>query len=59
VIIIDHGGGWATLITEVRPLLRVGDRVARGQGVGRALGPVTAELFRDGRAEPAALIARS
>jgi septal ring factor EnvC (AmiA/AmiB activator) len=59
VIIIDHGGGWASLLTEVRPNVRVGERVARGQGIGRALAPVTVELFRGGRAEPAALIARS
>jgi septal ring factor EnvC (AmiA/AmiB activator) len=59
VIIIDHGGGWATLLTAVRPSVRVGDRVERGQAIGRALAPVTAELFRGGKAEPAALIARS
>jgi septal ring factor EnvC (AmiA/AmiB activator) len=59
VIIIDHGGGWATLLTEVRPSVRVGERVVRGQGIGRALAPVTAELFKGGRAEPAALLARS
>ncbi|GAA3996546.1 murein hydrolase activator EnvC family protein [Sphingomonas humi] len=58
VIIIDHGGGWASLLTGVRPSVRVGESVSRGQGIGRALGPVTAELFRGGRAEPAALIAR-
>jgi septal ring factor EnvC (AmiA/AmiB activator) len=58
VVIIDHGGGWATLLTEVRPSVRVGERVTRGQAIGRALDPVTAELFRGGRAEPAALLAR-
>jgi septal ring factor EnvC (AmiA/AmiB activator) len=59
VVIVDHGGGWATLLTGVRPSVEVGARVAPGQGVGRALGPVTAELFRDGNAEPAALFASS
>ncbi|GAA4034204.1 hypothetical protein GCM10022281_12890 [Sphingomonas rosea] len=59
LVIIDHGGGWVTLLGNVRPSLRVGDRIAAGDPVGRALGPVTAELFRDGKAEPAALIARS
>ncbi len=53
VVIIDHGGGWASLLTGVRPDVRVGERVARGQGLGRALGPVTAELFHGGKAEPA------
>ncbi len=59
VVIVDHGKGWATLLTGVRPAVRVGDRVTGGDGLGRALGPVTAELFRDGKAEPAALFARS
>lgn len=59
VVIVDHGKGWATLLTGVRPAVRVGDRVTGGEGLGRALGPVTAELFRDGKAEPAALFARS
>ncbi|WP_426265694.1 murein hydrolase activator EnvC family protein [Sphingomonas sp. LHG3443-2] len=59
VVIVDHGRGWATLLTGVRPSVRVGERVAAKEGLGRALGPVTAELFRDGKAEPAALFARS
>lgn len=59
IVIIDHGKGWLTLLSEVRPGVRVGDSVAGGEPIGRALGPVTAELFRDGTAEPAALIARS
>lgn len=59
VVIIDHGDGWASLLTGVRPTVQAGERVARGQALGRALGPVSAELFRDGKAEPASLIARS
>lgn len=59
IVILDHGGGWMTLLSEVRPSVKVGDPVERGSPIGRALGPVTAELFRDGKAEPAALIARS
>lgn len=59
VVIIDHGNDWATLLTEVRASVRVGDRVSAGQGIGRALAPVTAELFHRGRAQPAALIAAS
>lgn len=59
LVILDHGQGWMTLLGEVRPSVKVGQRVERGELVGRALGPVTAELFRDGKAEPAALIARS
>ncbi|MFC7536484.1 murein hydrolase activator EnvC family protein [Sphingomonas sp. GCM10030256] len=59
VVIIDHGSGWMTLLTEVRTSLRSGDRVVRGDALGRALGDVTVELSRNGRPEPAALIARS
>lgn len=59
VIIIDHGRGWMTLLSEVRPSAKVGEQVAAGGPIGRALGDVTAELFRRGTAEPAALIARS
>jgi septal ring factor EnvC (AmiA/AmiB activator) len=59
VVILDHGDGWKTLLSEVRSSVRVGERVGPGARVGRALGPVTAELFFEGKAEPAALIARS
>ena len=59
VIIVDHGKGWATLLTNVRPAVRAGDRIEGGERIGRALGPVTAELFREGKPEPAALFARS
>jgi septal ring factor EnvC (AmiA/AmiB activator) len=59
MVIVDHGGGWMTLLSDVRPKVKVGEQVERGSAIGRALGPVTAELFRNGAAEPAALIARS
>ena len=59
VLIIDHGRGWMTLMTDVRPTLTVGTQVQAGDPVGRALGPVTVELTRNGTPVPAALIARS
>nr|WP_294167736.1 peptidoglycan DD-metalloendopeptidase family protein [uncultured Sphingomonas sp.] len=59
IVIIDHGRGWMTLLTEVHTGLAVGARVERGAPLGRALGPVTAELTRDGQPQPAALIAGS
>ncbi|GAA4023529.1 peptidoglycan DD-metalloendopeptidase family protein [Sphingomonas swuensis] len=59
VLIIDHGGGRMTLLSGLRPTRRVGERVAPGERVGSALGDLTAELFRGGTVEPAALIARS
>ena len=59
IVIIDHGSGWMTLLTEVRTPLVVGATVAAGDPLGRALGPVTVELRRDGAPQPAALIAGS
>lgn len=59
VVIIDHGGGWMTLITGVRTDLRKGDRVRLAGPLGRALGPVTVELSINGTAVSAALIAGS
>lgn len=59
VVIVDHGGGWMTLMTEVRTRLPVGSRVRAGDPLGAALGPVTVELTLEGRPQPAALIAGS
>jgi septal ring factor EnvC (AmiA/AmiB activator) len=59
VVIVDHGGGWMTLLSDLRPAVAVGEQVGRGTAIGRALGPVSVELFQGGRAEAAALIARS
>ena len=59
VVIIDHGDGWMTLMTDVRPTLAVGTRVEGGAPVGRVLGPVNVELTHHGAPQPAALIARS
>ncbi|MFL6863017.1 MAG: murein hydrolase activator EnvC family protein [Allosphingosinicella sp.] len=48
VIIIDHGGGWTSTITNLAALaVKLGDRVARGAALGRtAAGPVSVELRR-------------
>jgi len=59
VLIIDHGGGWMSLIVNVGSTLRAGDRVALGQPVGRALGPLQVELSQNGRRISPALIAGS
>ncbi|MEQ1510178.1 MAG: peptidoglycan DD-metalloendopeptidase family protein [Sphingopyxis sp.] len=53
IIIIDHGGGWTSLITNlVAVSARVGDVVAQGSPIGRA-GPgrprITVELRRGGQ----------
>jgi septal ring factor EnvC (AmiA/AmiB activator) len=59
VLIIDHGGGWASLIVNIGTTLRPGDRVALGQGIGRALGPLQVELSQNGRRISPAIIAGS
>lgn len=53
VVIIDHGQGWTSLVSGLGALsVRVGDRVAQGQPIGRAPGGdaprVTVELRRQG-----------
>jgi septal ring factor EnvC (AmiA/AmiB activator) len=59
VLIIDHGGGWLSLIVNVGSPLHAGDRVALGQDIGRALGPLQVELSQNGRRISPALIAGS
>ncbi len=59
VLIIDHGGGWLSLIVNVASPLRTGDRVRLGQDIGRALGPLQVELSQNGRRISPALIAGS
>lgn len=59
VVIIDHGSGWLTLIVNVASPLHPGDRVALGQDIGRALGPLEVELSQNGRRISPALIAGS
>ena len=59
VLIIDHGGGWMSLILNVQSSLKPGDRVRLGQPLGRALGRVGVELSRNGRHVSPALIAGS
>ena len=59
VLIIDHGGGWLSLIVNATSTLRSGDHVAVGQPIGRALGPLQVELSQNGRRISPALIAGS
>jgi septal ring factor EnvC (AmiA/AmiB activator) len=59
VVILDHGGGWMTLLTGVRTRLAVGSEVAAGAPLGRALGEVGVELSHGGRAVSPALMAGS
>ena len=59
VVIIEHGGGWMSLILNVQSSLKPGERVRLGQPLGRALGRVGVELSRNGRHVSPALIAGS
>jgi len=59
ITIIDHGGGWLSLLVNVTSPLRVGQRVRLGEPLGRALGPIEVELSHDGRRFSPALIAGS
>lgn len=59
ILIIDHGGGWMSLIVNVSTGLKPGDRVQLGQPVGRALGAIEVELSQNGRRISPALIAGS
>ena len=59
VLIIDHGGGWMSLIVNVSSDLRPGAKVRLGDPVGRALGPLQVELSQNGRRFSPSLIAGS
>jgi len=59
VLIIDHGGGWMSLIVNVSSPIHAGDKVHIGDAIGRALGPLQVELSQNGRRISPALIAGS
>jgi septal ring factor EnvC (AmiA/AmiB activator) len=59
ILILDHGGGWMTLIVNLSSPLKEGDKVRLGDPIGRALGPVEAQLSHNGLRFSPALIAGS
>lgn len=59
ILILDHGGGWMSLIVNVSSQLKPGDKVAIGDPVGRAIGPLEVELSHNGQRFSPALIAGS
>lgn len=59
VVIIDHGGGWKSVLINVASVLPQGSRVEAGQRLGTALGPIEVQLLRNGQPVSAALIAGS
>jgi septal ring factor EnvC (AmiA/AmiB activator) len=59
IVILDHGGGWISLIVSVSSPLKAGEKVKLGDPLGRALGPTDVELWHNGRRFSPALIAGS
>jgi septal ring factor EnvC (AmiA/AmiB activator) len=59
VIIIDHGGGWKSVIVDAGTRLQRGARVRIGEPLGIALGPVEVQLQHNGEMVSPALIAGS
>ena len=59
ILIIDHGGGWMSLIVNLSSPLRPGTKVQLGDPLGRALGPLQVELSQNGHRISPALIAGS
>lgn len=59
VVIIDHGGGWISLVVNVGSSLKQGVKVRLGDPLGHALGPVEVELSHNGQRFSPALIAGS
>jgi septal ring factor EnvC (AmiA/AmiB activator) len=59
VVIIDHGGGWKSVIVNAGSKLRKGMAVRIGDTLGVALGPVEVQLQRGGNPYSPALIAGS
>lgn len=59
IVVIEHDGGWTSLLIDVSPRVERGARVAAGDPIGRALGDLQLELRHDGQPVSAALIAGS
>ena len=59
ILILDHGGGWMSLIVNISSELKPGDKVSLGDPLGRALGPIQLELSHNGQRFSPALIAGS
>jgi septal ring factor EnvC (AmiA/AmiB activator) len=59
VVIIDHGGGWMSLLLNVASPSKPGEKVHVGQPLGRAIGRIGVELSRNGHHVSPALIAGS
>jgi septal ring factor EnvC (AmiA/AmiB activator) len=57
VVIIDHGGGWTSTLTNLSSLsVAAGAMVRGGEEIGRSSGTLSVELRRNGRPVPIALL---
>ncbi|HUG45148.1 MAG TPA: peptidoglycan DD-metalloendopeptidase family protein [Sphingomicrobium sp.] len=59
VVIIDHGGGWRSVLVNAGSNIEKGAKVSIGDPLGIALGPLEVQLQRNGRLVSPALIAGS
>jgi septal ring factor EnvC (AmiA/AmiB activator) len=59
VMIIDHGGGWLSLIVNVSSTIPPGEKLRLGAPIGRATGSVEVDLSHNGQRISPALIAGS
>jgi len=59
IVVIDHGGGWTSLLIGIAPSVRRGDRIALAAPIGRTLGELIVELRQAGQPRSPALIAGS
>ncbi|HEU4958235.1 MAG TPA: peptidoglycan DD-metalloendopeptidase family protein [Sphingomicrobium sp.] len=59
IVIIDHPGGWTSLLLGVSSEKPKGSKVRRGEFIGRSLGPLGVELRHHGAPQSPALIAAS
>jgi septal ring factor EnvC (AmiA/AmiB activator) len=59
ILILDHGGGWMSLIVNVSSELKAGDKVRVGGLLGRTLGQIEVQLSHNGLRFSPALIAGS
>jgi septal ring factor EnvC (AmiA/AmiB activator) len=59
IVIIEHPGGWMSLIVNASSQLKAGEKVRLGEPLGRALGATSVELSHNGQRFSPALIAGS
>jgi septal ring factor EnvC (AmiA/AmiB activator) len=59
IVIIDHGGGWKSVLVNAGTRLQRGQKVRLGERLGVALGPVEVQLHHGAEALSPALIAGS